>query len=292
MCGLLGVSPSGFYAWTKRVGSQRAQSDAVLLAQIRAIHQRSRGTYGAPRIHYELFTQGLRVSRKRVARLMREAHLQGVSRRRRMTTTVRDRRSRPAPDLVDRHFAAEARDRLWVADITYIPTRSGFLYLAVVVDVWSRRVVGWSMAALTVVSEPLTVVSEPLTVVSEPLTVVSEPLTVVSPDPSARPSPQDDVAASSALLILILLDRSAGRLGDIGQIVDRRGDGVQDDAPESLVHLIPDRGLPGTAEALDEVAQRKTEQVQLGGEAFQLVDLQAGEDAQIFLAAHDAACAR
>lgn len=147
MCGLLGVSPSGFYAWTKRVGSQRAQSDAVLLAQIRAIHQRSRGTYGAPRIHYELFTQGLRVSRKRVARLMREAHLQGVSRRRRMTTTVRDRRSRPAPDLVDRHFAAEARDRLWVADITYIPTRSGFLYLAVVVDVWSRRVVGWSMAA-------------------------------------------------------------------------------------------------------------------------------------------------
>jgi putative transposase len=146
MCGLLGVSPSGFYAWRHRGGSQRAQSDASLLAQIRAIHQRSGGTYGAPRIHYELFSQGVRVSRKRVARLMREARLQGVSRRRRMTTTVRDRRSRPAPDLVDRHFTAEARDQLWVADITYIPTRSGFLYLAVVVDVWSRRVVGWSMA--------------------------------------------------------------------------------------------------------------------------------------------------
>jgi putative transposase len=146
MCGLLGVSPSGFYAWTHRAGSRRRQSDAVLLAQIRAIHQRSRGTYGAPRIHYDLSTQGIRVSRKRVARLMREAHLQGVSRRRHMTTTVRDRRSRPAPDLVDRHFVAESRDRLWVADITYIPTQSGFLYLAVVVDVWSRRVVGWSMA--------------------------------------------------------------------------------------------------------------------------------------------------
>jgi putative transposase len=147
MCGLLGVSPSGFYAWTRRAGSQRAQSDAALLAQIRAIHQRSRETYGAPRIHFELATQGIRVSRKRVARLMREAKLQGVSRRRHIITTVRDRRSRPAPDLVDRHFAAESRDRLWVADITYIPTQSGFLYLAVVVDVWSRRVVGWAMAS-------------------------------------------------------------------------------------------------------------------------------------------------
>ena len=146
MCSLLGVSPSGFYAWTHRVGSRRAQSDVALLAQIRAIHQRSRGTYGAPRIHYELSTQGIWVSRKRVARLMREAHLQGVSRRRHVATTVRDRRSRPAPDLVDRQFVAAARDQLWVADITYIPTRSGFLYLAVVVDVWSRRVVGWSMA--------------------------------------------------------------------------------------------------------------------------------------------------
>jgi putative transposase len=145
MCGLLGVSSSGFYAWKRRCGSQRAQSDAVLLAQIRAIHQRSRGTYGAPRIHFELSTQGVRVGRKRVARLMREARLQGVSRRRHILTTVRDQRSRPAPDLVDRHFVAKGRDRLWVADITYIPTQSGFLYLAVVVDVWSRRVVGWSM---------------------------------------------------------------------------------------------------------------------------------------------------
>jgi len=117
-----------------------------LLAQIRVIHQRSRGTYGAPRIQFELATQGIRVSRKRVARLMRQAGLQGVSRRRCVFTTVRDRRARPAPDLVQRNFTAEGRDRLWVADITYIPTWAGFLYLAVVMDAWSRRIVGWSMA--------------------------------------------------------------------------------------------------------------------------------------------------
>jgi len=115
-----------------------------VLAKIRAIHQDSAGTYGAPRIHVELAGQGLRVSRKRVARLMRAAGLQGVSRRR-ICTTVRDRRSRPAPDLVQRDFTASGRDRLWVADITYIPTGSGFLYLAVVLDAWSRRIVGWAM---------------------------------------------------------------------------------------------------------------------------------------------------
>jgi putative transposase len=146
MCGLLGVSPSGYYAWARRSRSQRAQADEKLLAQIRTIHQRSRGTYGVPRIHFELSTQDILVSRKRVARLMREAGLQGISRRRYIATTARDRRARPAPDLVERNFAAEGRDRLWVADITYIPTWSGFLYLAVVMDAWSRRVVGWSMA--------------------------------------------------------------------------------------------------------------------------------------------------
>jgi len=146
MCSLLGVSPSSYYAWAKRASSRRAQRDETLLAQIRVIHQRSRGTYGAPRIQFELATQGIRVSRKRVARLMREAGLQGVSRRRCVFTTVRDRRARPAPDLVQRNFTAEGRDRLWVADITYIPTWAGFLYLAVVMDAWSRRIVGWSMA--------------------------------------------------------------------------------------------------------------------------------------------------
>jgi putative transposase len=146
MCRLLGVSPSGYYAWSRRSSSQHAQADAALLARIRAIYERSRGTYGAPRIHAELHACGELVSRKRVARLMREAGLRGASHRRPITTTVRDAKSRPAPDLVKRDFTADGRDRLWVADITYIPTVSGFLYLSVVVDAWSRRVVGWSMA--------------------------------------------------------------------------------------------------------------------------------------------------
>ena len=146
MCRLLGVSPSGYYAWSHRKSSQPKQADAALLKRIKAIHERSRGTYGAPRVHAELRACGELVSRKRVARLMREAGLRGASRRRPITTTVRDGKSRPAPDLVKRDFTAEGRDRLWVADITYIPTGSGFLYLAVVVDAWSRRVVGWSMA--------------------------------------------------------------------------------------------------------------------------------------------------
>jgi putative transposase len=142
---LLGVSPSGYYAWASRPPSNRTLADERLLVEIRSIHQRSRGTYGAPRVHAELQAQGTRVSRKRVARLMRDAGLAGASRRR-FNTTVRDRDRRPAPDLVDRRFTAEGPNRLWVADITYIPTWSGFLYLAVVLDAWSRRVVGWSMA--------------------------------------------------------------------------------------------------------------------------------------------------
>jgi putative transposase len=143
---LLDVSASGYYAWSTRPRSKRAQSDEELLVKIRSIHQISRGTYGAPRVHAELVAEGTQVNRKRVSRLMREAGLQGASRRRSLSTTVRERDRRPAPDLVERKFSAEQRDRLWVADITYIPTWSGFLYLSVVLDAWSRRVVGWSMA--------------------------------------------------------------------------------------------------------------------------------------------------
>jgi putative transposase len=146
MCDLLGVSPSGYYAWKSREASSRAVADKELRDQIGAIYERSRGTYGAPRIQAELAANGTRVSRKRVARLMREAGWVGASRRRRIATTVRDAKARPAPDLVNRDFTSPGRDRLWVADITYIPTAAGFLYLAVVVDAWSRRVVGWSMA--------------------------------------------------------------------------------------------------------------------------------------------------
>jgi len=145
MCRVLGVSPSGYYAWRKRPVSARAQADAELLEVIVGIHKESRGTYGAPRIHAELKARGYGVGRKRVARLMRVASIEGVSRRRGRRTTVRDEQ-RPAPDLVERAFTADAPDRLWVSDITYVPTAAGFLFLAVVLDVWSRRIVGWSMA--------------------------------------------------------------------------------------------------------------------------------------------------
>ena len=144
MCRVLGVSPSGYYAWRKRPLSTRARTDVELTAHIDAIHRMSRGTYGAPRIHAELAARGLQVGRKRVARLMRHAGVQGVSRRKPFRTTMRDQTARPAPDLVDRQFTAAGPDRLWVADITYVPTWAGFLYLAVVLDAWSRRVVGWA----------------------------------------------------------------------------------------------------------------------------------------------------
>lgn len=145
MCRVLGVSRSGYYAWLKRPPSERAKRDAELTEKIEAIHERSRGTYGSPRIHAELRAQGIRVGKKRVARLMREAGLKGVSRRRGIRTTQRREDARPAPDLVERDFEVSAPDELWVADITYLPTWAGFLYLAVVIDAYSRRVVGWSM---------------------------------------------------------------------------------------------------------------------------------------------------
>ena len=145
MCRLLGVSSSGYYAWMKRRLSRRAETDAALIGEIRAAHAASLGTYGAPRIHAELTTKGMQVGRKRVARLMSGAGLAGVSRRKYVVTTVKSD-SRQAPDLVERNFTAEAPDLLWVADITYVPTWAGFLYLAVVLDAFSRRIVGWSMA--------------------------------------------------------------------------------------------------------------------------------------------------
>jgi len=146
MCRVLEVSTSGYWAWSKRPPSARACSDAQLTATIRDIHARSRGTYGVPRVHAELCDTGTRCSRKRVARLMRAEGLEGVHRRRSARTTVQDRDRAPAPDLVERLFGASRPDVLWVADITYVPTWQGFLYLAVVLDAFSRRVVGWSMA--------------------------------------------------------------------------------------------------------------------------------------------------
>ncbi len=146
MCRMLEVSTSGYYAWLEREPSGRATADAQLLERIRTIHMKSRGTYGVPRVHAELKAEGTHVGRKRVARLMRQAGLAGVSRRKGCWTTIRDRDARPAPDLVQREFVAEGPDRLWVADITYVPTWAGFLFLAVVLDAFSRRIVGWAMA--------------------------------------------------------------------------------------------------------------------------------------------------
>lgn len=145
MCRVLEVSTSGYYAWLKRSPSRRAQEDERLTQQIKRIHNGSKGTYGAPRIHAALAQEGVRVGRKRVARLMRVAEIEGVSRRKRYGTTQRQPNARPAPDLVDRNFTVAGPDELWVSDITYVPTWSGWLYLAVVVDAWSRRVVGWAM---------------------------------------------------------------------------------------------------------------------------------------------------
>lgn len=147
LCRLLGVSPSGFWAWLHRAPSARRQADAWLLARIAIAHAASRGTYGAPRIRAELRAGGIGVGRRRVSRLMRLAGIRGISRRRYRATTRRDPTRAPAPDLVRRNFVALATrpDRLWVADITELPTGEGKLYLATIVDACSRRVVGWSM---------------------------------------------------------------------------------------------------------------------------------------------------
>ncbi|MCE2398605.1 MAG: IS3 family transposase [Gemmatimonadetes bacterium] len=151
MCRLLGLSPSGYYAWRRRGPSSRARENAALTEEILEIHARSDGTYGAPRIHAELRARGRGASLNRVARLMRAAEIEGASRRRKAMTTRRAPGAEAAEDLVDRDFSAAGPDELWVADITYVPTQAGFLYLAVVLDGWSRRVVGWSMAPLILV---------------------------------------------------------------------------------------------------------------------------------------------
>ena len=145
MSAVLGVSRSGYYGYRDRPPSARARADAALTEKIVAFHERSQGTYGAPRIHADLAEAGVSVGRKRVERLMKQAGLVGVSRRRFTRTTIRDERVRPAADLVDRDFTARKPDELWVADITYIATWTGFLYLAVVLDAFSRKVVGWAM---------------------------------------------------------------------------------------------------------------------------------------------------
>ena len=146
MSRVLDVSTSGYYAWKQREPSTRARANKQLLGRIREHHLNSDGNYGSPRVLKDLHAEGVAVGHNRVARLMREAGLVGVSRRKGCWTTIRDRNARPAPDLVQRTFVADAPNKLWVADVTYVPTWAGFLYLAVVLDVFSRRIVGWAMA--------------------------------------------------------------------------------------------------------------------------------------------------
>jgi len=146
LCRMLGVSKSGYYAWRSRPPSNKSRQDATLTEKIREIHGRSRETYGYPRVHAELRSLGVRCGRRRVARLMKVAGLRGCMRgKKRRRTTRRDPRAAPAPDLLRRDFVAGRPNRVWLADITYVPTREGFLYLAFILEVHSRRIVGWSM---------------------------------------------------------------------------------------------------------------------------------------------------
>jgi putative transposase len=148
MCSALQVSKSGYYDWQGRAPSKRSQANVTLLSQIKEAHAMSDETYGMPRIRAELADSGITASRKRIAILMRANGITGVSRRRGYcVTTRRDPKERPAPDLVKRQFVATDINQLWVADMTYIPTWQGFLYLAVVTDVYSRKVVGWAFGA-------------------------------------------------------------------------------------------------------------------------------------------------
>jgi putative transposase len=147
MCRVLGVSRSGFYAWATRAPSDRGLSDAWLGEQIREVHEANRGVYGAPRVHAELrMARGIYVGRKRVERLMRSAGISGLVPKKRGRTTIRVRGVRVADDLVQRRFRPDSPNVLWVADLTYLRTWEGWLYLVAVQDAYSRRIVGWSMA--------------------------------------------------------------------------------------------------------------------------------------------------
>jgi len=146
LCRVLAVARSAYYAWARRGVSARATADEAMAAHIAAAYARSRRTYGAPRVHAALRAQGVHCARKRVARLMRAAGLVGCHRRRRARTTTVDPAQVPAPNLVARDFTASAPNRLWIGDITFVPTGEGWLYLAILVDVYSRRVIGWAMA--------------------------------------------------------------------------------------------------------------------------------------------------
>ena len=145
MCRVLEASPSGFYDWLRRPESQRAAEDRALIEKIQAVHNESRRTYGSPRVHASLKAEGYRIGRKRVARLMRENDIRAKAKRKFKVTTDSRHDHPVAPNLLDRQFTVEAPNTVWLADISYIWTREGWLYLAVVLDLFSRQVVGWAM---------------------------------------------------------------------------------------------------------------------------------------------------
>jgi len=146
MCAVLEVSPAGYYAWRDRPVSERAKSDATLLAEIRQVHRDSRGRYGSPRVHAALRRQGRDASRGRIERAMRRNGIRAIMAKPRRVRTTDSRHDLPiAPNLVARDFTTDAPNRVWLGDITYIPTAEGWLYLAVIMDLFSRKIVGWAM---------------------------------------------------------------------------------------------------------------------------------------------------
>ena len=146
LCSVLGVSSSGFYAWRKRPPSRRARADARLALEVRLAHKRGRGTYGSPRVHRELKAHGHRIGKKRVERLMRQEGIQGQQKRRFRRTTDSNHTQPVAANVLARDFHANAPNTAWVTDVTYVWTAEGWLYLAALLDLFSRRVVGWAVS--------------------------------------------------------------------------------------------------------------------------------------------------
>lgn len=147
LCAVLGVSTSGFYAWKKRPPSKRAKDDARLAVEVAALHKRSRGTYGSPRVHADLRASGTRVGKKRIARLMRDQGLRARQKRRFRKTTDSAHAFEVAPNVLARNFDTRAPNEAWVGDVTFVATAEGWLYLAVLIDLFARRVVGWATSA-------------------------------------------------------------------------------------------------------------------------------------------------
>ena len=146
MCGVLGVSPAGYYAWRSRPESRRSAANRDLLSDIERVHRDNRGCYGSPRVHAALQAQGRGASRGRIERLMRRHGIRAIMARPRRVRTTDSRHDLPiAPNLLERNFVTAAPNQIWLADITYIETDQGCLYLAAVIDLHSRRIVGWAM---------------------------------------------------------------------------------------------------------------------------------------------------